>query len=253
MRGYKLPPLVFTPEEAVAISLGTSLIREMWGKLYREAAQGALVKVKNVLPDEQRQEIAWAQRSLAAAGMNRADIEMLTPLLKKLRRAVRENCRVSMTYHSNSNPHGNQREINPYALIFRGGWWYVVGFCHLRQDMRYFRVERISELTLTEQTFPAPVDFDVQAYMTMEWQSIPAIKVRMLFGTQFAHLTKFGRGYWETLEEQPDGSVVVTFSAPDVYAAASNALAYGPAVTVLEPLEVRRTVQDWARAVADLY
>ena len=253
VRGYKLPPLVFTPEEAVAISLGTSLINEMWGQLYREAAQGALVKLENVLPDEQRQEIAWAQRTLVATGMNRADIEMLTPLLKKLRRAVRESCRVSMTYHSNSNPHGDQREINPYALIYRGGWWYVVGFCHLRQDMRYFRVDRISELKLTEQTFPAPVDFDVQAYMAREWQSIPQIKVRMRFGAQFAHLTKFGRGYWEVLEEQPDGSVVVTFSAPDVYAAASNALAYGPAVTVLEPPEVRQTVQDWARAVAELY
>ena len=42
VRGYKLPPLIFTPEEAVAVYLGTSLVGEMWGQLYREAAQGAL-------------------------------------------------------------------------------------------------------------------------------------------------------------------------------------------------------------------
>jgi predicted DNA-binding transcriptional regulator YafY len=77
--------------------------------------------------------------------------------------------------------------------------------------------------------------------------------VRMRFAAQFAHLAKVGRGYWEVFEEQPDGSVVVTFSMPDVYAAASNALAYGPAVTVLEPREVRQMVQEWARATADLY
>ena len=40
VRGYKLPPLVFTPEEAVAISLGTGLVEEMWGRLYRDAACG---------------------------------------------------------------------------------------------------------------------------------------------------------------------------------------------------------------------
>src|SRR5512147_217250 len=55
VRGYRMPPLVFTPEEAVAIYLGTSLVREMWGKLYQDAAQGALAKLENLLPDEQVQ------------------------------------------------------------------------------------------------------------------------------------------------------------------------------------------------------
>jgi predicted DNA-binding transcriptional regulator YafY len=253
VRGYKLPPLVFTPEEAVAVSLGTSIVHEMWGQLYHEAAQGVLAKLENVLPDEQRQEIAWARRSLVATGMNRADIEMLTPLLEKLRRAVRENRRVSMTYHSGSNPHGEQRDLDPYALIHRWGWWYVVGFCQLRQDMRSFRVDRIAELNVTERTFPAPAGFDIHAYMAQEWQNIPQMKVRMRFAPQFSHLAQYGRGYWEAFEEQPGGSVVVTFSAPDVYAAASNVLAYGPAVTVLEPPEVRQMVKEWAQTAADLY
>jgi len=253
VRGYKLPPLVFTPEEAVAVTLGTSLVREMWGQLYHEVAQGALAKLENVLPDEQRQEIAWARRSLAATGMNRADIGMLTPLLEKLRRAVRENRRASMTYHSSSNPHGEQRDLDPYALIHRSGWWYVVGFCQLRQDVRTFRVDRIAELNLTGQIFPAPTDFDIQDYIAQEWQDAQQMRVRMRFAPQFTHLAQYGRGYWETLEEQSDGSAVVAFSAPDVYAAASSALAYGPAVTVLEPPEVRDMVKDWALGTMELY
>lgn len=259
VRGYKLPPLVFTPEEAVAVSLGTSLVHEIWGQLYHEAAQGALAKLENVLPDEQRQEIAWARRSLIATGMNRADIEMLAPSLEKLRRAVRENRRVSTTYQSGSTPqggaypHGEKRDLDPYALIHRWGWWYVVGFCHLRQSLRTFRVDRISELALTDQTFAFPADFDIHAYMAQEWQNIPQMKVRMRFAPQFAHLAQYGRGYWESLDEQPDGSALVTFSAPDVHAAASNVLAYGPAVTVLEPPEVRQLVKEWAQAAAELY
>ena len=57
VRGYKLPPLVFSIEEAVAISLGASLVGEMWGQPYLQAAQGALAKIENVLPNEQRNEI----------------------------------------------------------------------------------------------------------------------------------------------------------------------------------------------------
>ena len=61
VRGYKMPPLVFTPEEAVAVTLGTGLVEEMWGQLYREASRGALAKLENLLPDEQRNEVAWAR------------------------------------------------------------------------------------------------------------------------------------------------------------------------------------------------
>lgn len=253
VRGYKLPPLVFTLEEAVAVSLGTSVIREMWGQLYDEAAQGALVKLENVLPDEQRREMGWAKRSLIVTGMNRADIELLAPQLVKLRKAVRDHCRVRMNYSSQNNPRGEQRELDPYALIFRAGWWYVIGYCHLRQALRYFRVDRITELELTGQTFPAPVDFDVKAYLAQMGQDVPQIKVRMCFTAQFAHLAVLGRDYWETMDPQPDGTVIVTFNAPDVYAAASNALAYSPAVKVLEPPEVRQTVLEWARLTAEYY
>jgi predicted DNA-binding transcriptional regulator YafY len=60
VRGYKIPPLVFSPEEAVAVYLGTNLVSAMWGRLYEDAAQSALAKLDNLLPDEQRQEVAWA-------------------------------------------------------------------------------------------------------------------------------------------------------------------------------------------------
>ena len=75
----------------------------------------------------------------------------------------------------------------------------------------------------------------------------------MRFAPEFVHLAQYGRGFWERLEEQPDGSVLVTFNAPEVNAAVSNALAYGPAVTVLSPPEVRQMVKAWAQETAKLY
>ncbi|MEW6650421.1 MAG: YafY family protein [Chloroflexota bacterium] len=253
VRGYKLPPLVFTPEEAVALSLGVSLVSELWGQLYHEAAQGALARLENVLPDEQRHEIVWARRSLAAAGMHRADLRSAMPLLEKLRRAVREYRRVSMTYCSASHPRGAQRDLDPYALIHRWGWWYVVGYCHLRRAVRSFRLDRIQQLTLSGQVFSPPAQFDVHAYLAQEWQAAPLLRVRMRFAPDCAHLAQYGGGYWQAREVQPDGSLVVAFDAPDLYAAAGSVLAYGPAVTALDPPEVRRLVREWAQAALELY
>lgn len=253
VRGYKMPPLVFTPEEAVVVTLGVSLVEEMWGQLYREAARGALAKLENLLPDEQRSEVAWARQVLVATKLNRADLDRLAPSLEMLRQAVRERRAVQISYRSASRPEPDCREVNPYALVFRGGWWYVVGYCLLRQEMRFFRIDRIEELQWTGEGFQVPGDFDVHAYVAAEWGSQAQIRVKMRFEPQAAHVALTNRSYWETLEEQPDESILVTLLLPDMISATSTALAYGPGVTVLEPEALRTMVADWAHSIAALY
>ncbi|HUF00017.1 MAG TPA: HTH domain-containing protein [Anaerolineales bacterium] len=95
VRGYKIPPLIFSLEEAVAVYLGTSLVSEMWGQLYRDAAQGAMAKLENILPNEQRGEIEWARRSLIVTGLNRAESSLLFAVLHDLRKAAHEHRQVS--------------------------------------------------------------------------------------------------------------------------------------------------------------
>jgi predicted DNA-binding transcriptional regulator YafY len=253
VRGYKMPPLVFTPEEAVAVTLGTGLVEEMWGQLNRAASRGALAKLENLLPDEQRNEVAWARRALIATGLNRADLDQLAPSLEKLRCAVREHRTVQITYRSSNRPEPDSRPVNPYALVFRWGWWYVVGYCLLRQEMRSFRVDRIEALLLTVDTFQIPAGFDIHAYLAEEWQSQPQIQVKLRFAPQAAHVALTNRSYWDTLEEQADGAIFVTLTTPDLNWAASSALAYGPWVTVLEPEVLRKMVAEWAQATAALY
>ncbi len=245
VRGYKMPPLVFTLEEAVTLVLGTGMVEELWGELYREAARGALAKLENLLPDEQVREVAWARGSLVTTGMNRADIEVQTPKLEKLRRAIREHRSVNMNYQSSQLPHPTQRGLNPYALVHRWGWWYVVGFCQLRGEVRTFRVDRIAEISLSDATFNVPADFDLQAHLKKELQAQPQIKAKLKVDANAGWLIQGNRSYWEIVEEQADGSLIVTFSAPALEWAASTTLAYGPAVEVLEPPELRHMVVEW--------
>lgn len=252
VRGYRMPPLVFTPEEAVAVWLGTNLVEELWGQVYREAARAAQAKLQNVLPDEQRQEVAWAQRSLLATGMHRADLAALAPALEKLRRAVREHRQVLLQYQ-NSSGLPNQRRFEPYALVHRWGWWYVAGYCHLREALRTFRVDRILEILLLEETFILPATFDLRAYLASESQPIDQVRARLRFTPQAAQAALGNRGYWESLVKQPDGSVEVTFLAPTLEWAASSTLAYGPSVEVIEPSALRVLVQAWASAIVQQY
>jgi predicted DNA-binding transcriptional regulator YafY len=250
VRGYKMPPLIFTPEEAVAVYLGTSLLEEVWGRLYQAAARGALAKLDNVLPDEQRREVAWARQAVLSIGTNWADPNLSVPFLENLRDAMHERRRVRMRYRGRSQPQPAQRDLDPYKLVSRWGRQYCIGYCHQRQTIRTFRLDRIVELAVLDQKFAEPADFNLQAYLATDPFFQPTVRARLRFGPDAAQIAQDNRAYWESFEEQPDGAVVVTFAAPDLEAAAGMVLRIGVPATILEPAELLELVRQQARAVA---
>jgi proteasome accessory factor B len=185
--------------------------------------------------------------------MNRSDLKALTPTLEKLRRAIREHRRVEMKYQTSQVPHAAQRGLDAYALVHRWGWWYVIGFCHVHHEMRTFRVDRIIDVTLSEEIFAPSPDFELQTYLKNEMQAQPQVMARLRFAPESANIVAGNHSYWGTVETNSDGSVEVTFPSPTLEWAASSTLAYGPAVEVLEPPELRTMVAAWIDATARKY
>lgn len=253
VRGYKMPPLIFTPQEASAICIGAGLVNEIWGQLYHEAAQGALAKIENVLPEEQLSEITWARRTLVASQVQRPGLQPFASLLGALRNAIRLQHRVKLLYQGGTHTHASWREFDPYALAFRSGWWYVIGRCHLRQAIRAFRVDRIQQFEQLATPYQIPPDFDAHAHLAFEFKGAAQIHIRLLLSAEVAHFALSTPAAWERMEPQPDGSVIVATSLPDLYWAAALTLSYGPAATVLEPDALIQLVFEWASEIAARY
>lgn len=250
VRGYKMPPLVFTPAEAVALYLGASLIETVWDPLYLEGVRGALAKLDNVLPDEQRAEVAGVQRTLLAIGLNQTDPNRSGPHLKTLWTAVHRRRVVSMVYRGRSQPEPLTRDVDPYVLVYGWGRQYCIGYCHLRQGIRSFRVDRILELNLLDQTFEVPADFDLERYVATEPYFHRRVQARLYFAPEAALQALDNQTQWEHLEEQPDGSIIVTFEVPDIDVAANLIMSYGYLAEVLEPPDLRERVRQRAEAIA---
>jgi predicted DNA-binding transcriptional regulator YafY len=246
VRGYKMPPLIFTPAEAVSVALGARLVGEVWGPLYAQAAEGALAKLDNVLPDEQRREVEWAVQSLIATGVNRAAAGPLGPHLETLCVALRHHRRVRLVHRGRGRAGAEERPFDIYALVHGYGWWYAVGYCHLRADLRSFRIDRIVSVELGDETYEVPPGFDAHTVMAFEFAAQSQVHVRMRFLPTGAEVARYNRSYWQSFEEQLDGSILVTFSAPDLIWASSTALSYGPLVVVEEP----RALVDFVRTQA---
>lgn len=164
VRGYKLPPLKFTPEEATVLYLGAELVQDIWGASYRDAVVAATAKLDNVLPEALLQEVKQAQRGLVVTGWFRRDYGPWAPILDDLRRSVARRRRVRLVYQS-LHRDITERTVDPYALALQWGHWYLVGLCHLRDELRTFRIDRIQKVTATGDTFEIPTGFSAREYL----------------------------------------------------------------------------------------
>lgn len=248
VQGYKMPPMVFTPEEAAALTLGTGLVAEVWGRLYREPARAALAKLEAVLPREQQREVQWASQTLVVSGLRRMDLDESGPVLEQLRQASRAGKQVRLTY-SSWDQKETTRTVDPYTLVHRQGWWYLVGFCRLREDLRLFRVDRIQTLETLDGGFSRPEDFDVHAFLAGTHQEEPGEMVTLRVLPQAADLSLSMLPGIRTLEVQADGSCLVTLEASDLRWIASVVLSFGGWMQVVSPEPLRETVAHWASAV----
>ncbi|MFT3847150.1 MAG: YafY family protein [Propionivibrio sp.] len=151
--GYRLryrldvPPLLFDPAELEALLVGSRMV-QAWGDAdLAQAATAALAKIHNVLPDLLRREAQRAQLFIPPPQNERPGH------LTELRRAVRQRRIVTMAY-TREDGEMSERTLWPLGLFFWGRHWTLIGWCLLRDGFRHFRVDRIGQLTVSEDTFP---------------------------------------------------------------------------------------------------
>jgi predicted DNA-binding transcriptional regulator YafY len=252
MRGYKLPPLIFTAEEATVLYMGARLVEKMWGQVYQDAVTGVTAKLDNVLPDDLRRQVAQTEQSLVVGGLAARDYRPWAPTLQVLRECIRTRHALRITYRS-FKLEETCREVEPYAMVFRWGLWYVVGLCRLRGELRTFRVDRIADVAALDEQFRVPDDFSAQTYVdeTMRFDNRYTIEVHM--DARIAPHVRERSGHWLDLENHEDGSVTIRMKVSDLAWATGWVLSYGDAATALAPPELVERVRAEAEAIMARY
>lgn len=170
--GYSLPdsfraaPLFFEHTELVALFQAALFARQA-GYPHNEAMDSALEKVRRNLTPAQVTDLERHMTGLAVSGALRGG--PVEPWLPDLEQAVAEGATVEILYWKPQAEEPERRTIDPYCLLYRAGLWYVAAFCHARQAMRDFRVDRVRELRRTEARFLRPPDFRPEEGETGDW------------------------------------------------------------------------------------
>ncbi|MBO0777438.1 MAG: YafY family transcriptional regulator [Ktedonobacteraceae bacterium] len=170
--GFKLPPLLFTEEEATAVVLG--LLGTSWLEigLSPVAVEGALAKVHRVLPLQGRERLQAISSHLILSP-HQQDARPDATLLINISEAVQQRQRIAIEYRSHHNE-ATRRQVEPYGVAGWKGRWYLIGYCCLRQAFRSFRLDRIQSAQFLKETFERQEDFDCQDYVIKRLATVPA-------------------------------------------------------------------------------
>ncbi|MEH0938290.1 helix-turn-helix transcriptional regulator [Micromonospora psammae] len=248
--GYKLPPLMLTDDEAVAVLLGLVAAERLGLGTEEPATVTALAKIRRVLPAPLAERLAAVQDHLGFT-LRRTDpaLRPAAGTLLTLGAATRQRRRVTLDYRSwRGEP--SRRQVDPYGLVFHAGRWYVTGHDHLREEVRTFRLDRIGAVTTGPETYAVPDGFDPVAQVTRSLAGVPyAHTVEVLLETDLAAARRRVPPSVAELTEVADG-VLLRARAEHLDGMAQLLAGLGWPFTVLAPDALRDAVRAHATRLA---
>ncbi len=183
--GFKLPPLIFTEDEALALTLSLLAARASGLAAGAPAVEGALAKVARVLPAATRARLQAIARTVIFAG----DAARPAPppaTLATLSAAVEAGRAVLLRYRS-ARAQETERAFDPWGVVAHRGTWYTIGHCHARGGQRLFRLDRIVAVAPLDAPFARPAGFDALAATRRALASVPGTwRVEVWLGVPLA-------------------------------------------------------------------
>ena len=165
MEGYRLPPVMFTQEEASALLLGAKLAEQFTDGTVKRHFHAALFKIKAVLRSPDKEYVDSLTEHIEILSRYSPDSDSSQQHLSLLQQAVVHKKIVLLHYRSNLKEEITRRKVEPIGLLHYGSAWHLIGWCQLRNDYRDFRMSRMLGVTLDDHTFDPTSHPSIREYI----------------------------------------------------------------------------------------
>jgi proteasome accessory factor B len=254
-RRFFLPPLHLTVPEAIVLFLAARLIAR-WSDESDQVVISAFMKIANELPQPIARHVTATMLVIGEQRLN----EPFTAIFNVVARGWAEGRVVELTYDSGSGPPRRTR-FRPYLLepFAAGRSIYLIGHDETVDAMRTYKVERISQATLTVDRYEIPDEFDPDQFLANSWgiwssDTTPPVDVRLRFDAGVARRVR--ETIWhrsQVLTDLPDGGVELAVRVAGIVEIRPWVLSWGDQVEVLAPPELRDAVADAVRGATQRY
>ena len=244
MEGYRLPPVMFTREEAGSFVAAEKLMQKFTDKSLGAYHKSAMYKVKSVLRGKEKDWISALESQVFIDPAQGLFNEKIPNALEILFESIAEKKQVFLQYQSMQADTSSERNIEPVGLFHENNYWYVLGYCHARNDYRQFRTDRMISIRRTDTAFA--LEHGTLDEHRSKKENIHKTKVRIRVDKTVAQYIKSGRAYYGFVSEQvKKDQVEMTFMVSDLENGFPRwYLMFGDYATILEPERLKERVRE---------
>lgn len=153
VEGFKLPPLMFTQEEAFAFLAAERLVDRFTDTGFKAGYKSGVDKIRAVMRLSEKEKMESLDAKIESLDFHYYDSYSSRSTLQLLMNEIIKKRRIRITYFSYDKQETTVREIDPIGIFFSLANWYLIAYCHMKHDYRTFRVSRIQHVALTEKYF----------------------------------------------------------------------------------------------------
>lgn len=251
---FSLPMVYLSSEELSALLIARKMLQDISGGSIGHEMSSIVDKITNVLK----------KHSVVADHIDDAFSFQLieySPAPEAVFKAVLEGCLkkkcLSFTYYSPATEEKSERTVDPYHLFNYMGTWHLIGYCHLRKEIRDFALSRISEAKVLKKSFRTPADFDFKKYFLSTfglYKGKSTKEVTLRFTPDKSKWIK--DQIWhknQRVKLLKDGFLEISFPVSDFSEIKREILKHGDAVMVIKPKSLRRLIKSEAINIAKAY
>lgn len=255
--GYRMhTPIPFAPDELMALYYSRGLFRYFQGTIFSEAFDRLSKKIMASLSEETRNLVEQYDNVLEFGLKPKKDYSRYREILHQVNMACSERRRIDMVYYSFSRDEETRRRLDPYRIWYYDGALYLVGFCHLRGQVRTFALDRIRMLNVTDQTFEPPKDFSMEAFTADSFGIIQdeLVSVKIRFTGRAARWV-LDRTWHpsQTIERKSSTWITASYRVAGTSEIKRWILGFGSEAEVLEPQSLRREMATEALRLTQVY
>jgi predicted DNA-binding transcriptional regulator YafY len=249
--GYRLPPVMFTKQEATAFLTAEKLVEKLTDQSTHEIYQSALYKIKAVLRADDKNHLDNMEEYIAVVDNPYLPKDtQSTNHMQVILNSIAQKKVLSIDYFAQHNQTHSSRKIEPIGIFMQFNHWYLIGYCWLRKDYRNFRIERIVKAQQTQIDFAKthpPLKNYLKEMSNKENKLITAV---LRFDKKALHLLGDQKYYCGFVsEKEVDGKIEMTFLNNSIEGLARWYMMLADKAEIVSPKALKTRVQQLAENI----
>ena len=252
MDGYRLPPVMFTREEATAFLTAEKFVEKLTDSTTMKHHQSAMYKVRAILKTAEKDALEDLDGSIEVLKSHRQkQATGNTDHIQAILDGIVQKKLLCIDYFAGHSQEFTKRDVEPVGIFYLDSFWHLIAYCRLRNDYRDFRIDRISKLIITDTIYNNSRHPTLKAYIAQTAKEKQLETVMIKVDKEIAHYLEHQKYYSGFISEKAIGNKIeMTFLTTSIEGFARWFMMFGDHAEIISPDHLKEKINIITNAIA---